>query len=81
MTEYEDPQLTFNVALSRQEDQSHFCVVTVSTLDDSATRKCSFISLISDMVSQLSACNVGLKLGASSVDCMKADLKIHSIVA
>ena len=68
MTEYEDPQLTFNVALSRQEDQSHYCVVTVSTLDDSATRKCSFINLISDMVSQLSAM-VGLKLGASSVDC------------
>ena len=66
MTEYEDPQLTFNVALSGQEDQSHFCVVTVSTLDDSATRKCSFINFMSGMVSQLSAVVHGFKMGVSS---------------
>ena len=45
MTEYEDPQLTFNVVLSGEEDQSHYCVVTVSTLDDSATRKSSSMNL------------------------------------
>ena len=68
MTEYEDPHLTFNVVLSGQLRQNHFCVVTVSTLDDSATCKCSFINLLSGVVSQLSAM-VGLKLGASSLDC------------
>ena len=54
MTENEDPQLTFNVVLSGEEDQSHYCVVTVSTLDDSATRKSSSMNLISGRVSQLS---------------------------
>ena len=62
MTEYEDPQLTFNVVHSGQEGQSHYCVVTVSTIDDSATRKSSSMNLIARMVSQLSVM-VGLKLG------------------
>ena len=64
MTEYEDPQLTFNVVHSGQEGQSHYCVVTVSTIDDSATRKSS--SIISGMVSQLSVM-VGLKLVITGV--------------
>ena len=66
MTEYEDPQLTFSVVLSGQEDQSHYCVVTVSTIDDSATRKSSSMNLIARMVSQLSVM-VGLKLVITGV--------------
>ena len=40
VTEYDDPQLTFNVnILSGEKGPGRSCVVTVSTLDDSATGK------------------------------------------
>ena len=43
MTEYEDQELNFNVVLSGQKGPGRSCVVTVSTLDDSATGKRSLI--------------------------------------
>ena len=39
VTEFEDEQLTFNVELTGQKGAGRFCVVTVSTLEDSATGK------------------------------------------
>ena len=43
MTEFEDEQLNFDVQLTGQKGPGRSCVVTVSTLDDSATGECSFI--------------------------------------
>ena len=39
VTEFEDSQLDFNVILSGQKGPGRSCVVTVSTLPDSATCK------------------------------------------
>ena len=43
VTEFEDQQLNFDVELTGQKGPGRSCVVTVSTLDDSATGKYSFI--------------------------------------
>ena len=43
VTEYEDQQLNFNIVLTGQKGPGRSCVVTVSTLDDSATGRYSFI--------------------------------------
>ena len=55
MTEYEDQQLNFDVVLTGQKGPGRSCVVTVSTLDDSATGIGThlFTNLISGMTSQL----------------------------
>ena len=43
MTEFEDEQLNFDVQLTGQKGAGRSCVVTVSTLEDSATGTCSLI--------------------------------------
>ena len=43
VTEFEDQQLNFDVELTGQKGPGRSCVVTVSTLDDSASGKYSFI--------------------------------------
>ena len=45
VTEYDDQQLTFNVnILSGEKGPGRSCVVTISTLEDSATGKCLLVS-------------------------------------